>query len=252
MTTKPFLDSDLPLAFAHRGAHNGVDIVENTMAAFEAAVDMGYRYVETDVHATSDDRLVAFHDDRLDRVTDRAGLIREMPWDEVKQARVGASERVPLLEDILGTWPSLRVNIDPKHDSATAPLIDVLRRTAAVDRVCIGSFSDRRIARVRRAMGERLCTGMGPAGIAQLRAASYRLPARRITADCAQVPPRQGRVTIVDRRFVDEAHRRGVQVHVWTIDDPDEMTRLLDLGVDGIMTDRAEVLRQVLRDRDAW
>jgi len=252
MTTKPFLDATPPLAFAHRGAHDGVDIVENTMAAFEAAVELGYSYVETDVHATADGRVVAFHDEGLDRVTDRQGLIRDLPWAEVRRARVGTTERVPLLEDILGSWPTLRVNIDPKHDSVTEPLIEVLRRTDAVDRVCVGSFSDRRIARLRGSLGEQLCTGMGPRGIARLRAASFRAPVGRIQGDCAQVPTRQGRITIVDHRFVAEAHRRGLQVHVWTVDDPADMENLFELGVDGIMTDRADVLRDVLRVRGAW
>jgi glycerophosphoryl diester phosphodiesterase len=252
MAVKPFLDTDRPLAFAHRGAHDGEHVIENTMRAFDAAVSLGYRYLESDVHATADGRLVAFHDDVLDRVTDRVGLIRELPWSEVRRARVGASDEVPLLEDILGTWPSVRVNIDPKHDTAIEPLVEVLRRTDAVDRVCIGSFSDRRLTRIRRTLGEGLCTSMGPREIARLRAASFGVPVGRLRGDCAQVPVRQGRVTIVDERFVSRAHRADLQVHVWTIDDAGEMERLLDLGVDGIMTDRAHVLREVLQRRDQW
>lgn len=251
-TVKPFLDTPLPIAFAHRGAHDGVDVVENTMAAFEAAVGLGYRYVETDVHATRDGKVVAFHDDRLDRVTDRSGRIRELRWVEVREAVVGRADRIPLLEEILHTWPSLRVNIDPKDDRAVEPLAEVVRRADALDRVCVGSFSDRRVAALRRALGPRLCTALGPLGVARLRAASYRVPVGRLRADCAQVPVRQGPVPVVDRAFVDAAHRRGIQVHVWTIDDPLEMDRLIDLGVDGIMTDRADVLREVLQRRGAW
>jgi glycerophosphoryl diester phosphodiesterase len=249
---KAFLDSPTPLAFAHRGAHDGTNVIENTMAAYEAAVELGYRYIETDVHATSDGELVAFHDERLDRVTDRTGLIRTMPWREVRSATVGVDERVPLLEDLLGAWPDVRINIDPKHDTSVEPLVDVVRRTNAVDRVCVGAFSDRRIARVRRALGERLCTGMGPRAIARLRASCYGAPVGRFAGDCAQVPVRTGRVTLVDERFVETAHRHGLQVHVWTIDDPGEMARLLDLGVDGIMTDRAATLRAVLEQRGEW
>jgi glycerophosphoryl diester phosphodiesterase len=249
---KAFLDSPTPLAFAHRGAHDGVDVIENTMSAYEAAVALGYCYIETDVHATADGELVAFHDERLDRVTNRTGLIRELPWRVVREARVGSDERVPLLSDLLTTWPEIRINIDPKHDTAVEPLIDVLRRADAIERVCIGAFSDRRIARVRRGLGEALCTGMGPTAIGRLRVASFGARIGRFVNDCAQVPVRTGRVTLVDERFVTTAHRLGVQVHVWTIDDPTEMTRLLDLGVDGIMTDRAEALREVLHDRGQW
>jgi glycerophosphoryl diester phosphodiesterase len=93
---------------------------------------------------------------------------------------------------------------------------------------------------------------MGPNAIARLKAGSLRVPAGRVVGDCAQVPVQHGRWTVVTRRFVQAAHRRGVQVHVWTIDDADEMDRLLDLGVDGIMTDRPSVLREVYRARNAW
>ena len=123
-TPKRYLDAPGPIAFAHRGAHDGADVIENTMTAFSGAVELGYRYVETDVHATADGVLVAFHDERLDRVTDRIGLIRELSWQEVRSAVVGEDERVPLLEDVLTAWPQLHVNIDPKHDGAVEPLVE--------------------------------------------------------------------------------------------------------------------------------
>jgi glycerophosphoryl diester phosphodiesterase len=245
----PFLDHPGPLAFAHRGGAG--DWPENTMPAFEHAVALGYRYVETDVHVTADGVLVAFHDESLDRVTDRTGLIRELPWVTVSEARVDGREPIPLLEDLLGSWPDLRVNIDPKHDSAVDALIDTLRRTDAVERVCIGAFSDARLDRIRAALGPRLCTSLGPRGIARLKAASLGVPLS-VPAPCAQVPVRLRGVVVTDQRFVNAAHRLGMQVHVWTIDDPDEMARLLDMGVDGIMTDRPAVLRQVLEERGQW
>ena len=246
----PFLEWPGPLAFAHRGGAH--EFPENTMTAFEGAVAMGYRYLETDVHATRDGVLLAFHDDVLDRVTDRTGVIAELPWSEVRAARVGGTEPIPLLEDLLGAWPDVRVNVDPKHDRSVEPLAEVLDRTGAVDRVCAGAFSDRRLAELRRRVGPRLCTSLGPVGTARLRFASLGLPTRALPAACAQVPVRQGWVRIVDRRFVQCAHGRGLQVHVWTIDDEDEMEHLLDLGVDGLMTDRPSVLRDVLQRRGQW
>lgn len=151
----PFLDHPGPLAFAHRGGAS--DAPENTLPAFARAVELGYRYVETDVHVTSDGVLLAFHDDVLDRVTDRTGVVADLPWDEVRAARVDGVEPIPLLEDLLGTWPDLRVNIDPKHDAAVDALADAIERTGAFDRVCVGSFSDRRLRRLRQRLGERLC-----------------------------------------------------------------------------------------------
>jgi len=222
------------------------------MPAFQGAVDLGYRYLETDVHVTADGVLLAFHDDRLDRVTDRTGMIGDLPYREVEKALVDGREPIPLMEDLLGAWPDVRINIDPKHDGAVEPLVEVIRRTRAVDRVCIGAFSDARLARVRELLGPDLCTSLGPRDIAKLRASSFGLPGRPPPAPCVQVPVAFRGVTVTDRRFVRTCHSLGIQVHVWTIDDPAEMTRLLDLGVDGLMTDRPAVLKDVLSARGEW
>jgi glycerophosphoryl diester phosphodiesterase len=246
----PVLDHPGPLAFAHRGGAS--EVPENTMAAFQHAVDLGYRYLETDVHLTADGVLLAFHDDVLDRVTDRSGAIHELTWSEIREARVGGTEPIPRFDELLDAWPEVRVNIDPKHDRAVDTLADAIDRAGAVDRVIVGAFSDKRLARLREKLGPRLCTSLGPRSVARLRAAGYGIPAGTLPSPCVQVPVRHGAVTIVDERFVRKAHRSGLQVHVWTIDDPVEMARLLDLGVDGIMTDRPEVLKQVLTDRSSW
>jgi glycerophosphoryl diester phosphodiesterase len=252
MSSFPFLEWPGPIPFAHQGAHWDGGPGENTMSAFEAAIEMGYRYIETDAHVTADGVLVALHDDTLDRVTDRTGVIGEMPWAEVCKARVAGTEPIPLLEDLLALHPDIRVNIDPKHDASVEPLADAIRRTDSLDRVCIGAFSDRRLARMRALLGPTLCTSMGPRQVARLVAASRGLPAGRFTAACVQVPVRRGPVPLVTPRFLDAAHSRGMHVHVWTIDEADEMRALLDLGVDGIMTDAPDVLKQVLDDRTAW
>jgi glycerophosphoryl diester phosphodiesterase len=218
------------------------------MPAFEHAVGLGYRYIETDVHATADGVLVAFHDSRLDRVTDRTGTIASLPWDVVRQARVAGTEPIPLLEDLLAAWPHVRVNIDAKADASVAPLVEVILRTKAIDRVCVGAFNDRRLGRLRAALGPTLCTALGPAEVARLR---FGLAVPR-SIPAAQVPVRQGPVTVVNAAFVARAHRLGIAVHVWTIDDERVMTALLDLGVDGIMTDRPAVLKDVLQRRGQW
>jgi glycerophosphoryl diester phosphodiesterase len=245
----PYLDVPGPIALAHRGGAS--EAPENTMPAFQHAIDLGYHYLATDVHATADGVLVAFHDGVLDRVTDRSGPIAERPWAEVRQARIG-TEPIPLLEDILGTWPEVRVNIDAKSDRSVGPLVEVLDRTGAHERVCVGAFSDRRLATVRRLTRGRVCTAMGPLAVTRLRVASLGLPIRRVAAACVQVPVRRGPVPVVDARFLAAAHRVGLPVIVWTIDDEAEMDRLLDLGVDGIMTDRPAVLKDVLLRRGQW
>ena len=245
-----FLDHPGPLAFAHRGGAG--DWPENTMPAFEHAVGLGYRYLETDVHATADGVRLAFHDDHLDRVTDRSGEIATLPYATVSEARVDGREPIPLLEDLLGSFPDARVNIDPKHDGSVEPLIEVLRRCDAIERVCIGSFSDERIRRLRIRLGAGLCTSMGPKAVARLRLDALSGRVHPTPAGCVQIPETVRGVTVTNAAVVRAAHRAGLQVHVWTVDDPLAMSRLLDLGVDGIMTDRPAVLKDVLARRQQW
>lgn len=249
----PFLDHPGALAFAHRGG--ALDGLENSMAAFDRAVNLGYRYLETDVHATADGVLLAFHDDTLDRVTDGSGRVSALPYAEVAGARIGGREPIPLVEDVLGSWPEVRLNIDVKDLDCIAPLVRTLRRTGAADRVCVASFSNRRLATVRRLLGPGVCTSLGPREALALRLASYSGVFTRLARHgipCAQLPVRVSGFPVVTSALVRTAHELGVDVHVWTVNDAAEMHGLLDIGVDGIMTDRLETLREVLIGRGAW
>ena len=229
--------------------------MENSLTAFRRAVQEGYRYLELDVHATSDGVVVVHHDARLDRTTDGSGALAALPWRIVQRAKIGGREPVCRLEDLLDELPTALLNIDVKAESAIEPLISILRRTNAMRRVCVASFSEARLVRVRRRAGDGLLTSMGTRAVARLWAAG-RLPAgwshRRPAGRVVQVPPRHGWLTIVDRRLIAAAQRRGIEVHVWTIDDAAQMHQLIDLGVDGIMTDRPDILKGVLREREMW
>ena len=250
-----YLDHPGPLALAHRGfsaAHP-----ENTMAAFAAAVALGYRYVETDVHATADGVALAFHDASLDRVTDGTGRVAELPWSVVGRARVAGTDPVPRLEDLLGTWPDLRVNLDVKSRAAVGPLVAAIERTRAHDRVCVASFSDARRRAVQRALSRPVVVSAGTRTTARFRlAVAAGRPGSAAAAlggvDGLQVPERRGRLPVVTAGTVAAAHAAGAFVHVWTVNDAADMARLLDLGVDGIVSDRADVLRDVLLGRGLW
>lgn len=232
------------------------------MAAFEAAVELGYSYVETDVHATRDGVLLAFHDDTLDRVTDRRGLIASLSWDEISDARIGGSQPIARLEELLTTWPDLRVNIDVKADGAVQPTIDVIERRRAHDRVCVASFSDRRRAAVVAGLSRPVATSAGQGMLTSYVLLDRWLPRRLdrlladraplATVDCLQVPEKSGRFRVVTRGLIDSVHDRRKQVHVWTVNDTVSMHRLLDLGVDGLITDRADLLKVVLQQRGQW
>jgi glycerophosphoryl diester phosphodiesterase len=248
---RPGTDRQAPIPFAHRGG--AADGLENTAAAFRRAAGLGYRFFETDVHATSDGRLVAFHDPTLDRVTDAGGRIAELPWREVRRARVAGSEPLPLFAELLDEFPEARWNVDIKAAPALAPLVELIRATDSWDRVCVGSFSEARVAAAARLAGPRLATSYGVRGVVGLRLRSYELPAPvRRGAVCVQVPEIRNGIRVVDERFLRTAHARGLEVHVWTVNDPDRMAALLDLGVDGIMTDQLETLRTVLTARGTW
>ena len=268
-----FLDHPRPVAFAHRGG--AAHAPENSWRAFEHAVGLGYWYLETDVQATADGVLIAFHDRTLDRITGRPGRIARLPHREVANALIGGTEPIPLLEDLLGAWPDVRFNIDVKDAPAVQPLAEVLRRTGAWERVCVTSFSASRLRTMRRVLDQQVCMAASPLAAAVVRFGGPRGPRGRTRpgrgrpgqvrsagrgaypalADrlartgvrCAQVP-----ASVATPSFVARAHALGLDVHAWTVNSPDLMHRLLDSGVDGIMTDETVVLRDVLLSRGQW
>ena len=245
------------LAFAHRGGahHPEVAGLENSRAAFAHAVSLGYRHLETDVHVTRDGVLLAFHDDHLDRVTDATGAVAELTWDEVRSARIAGREPVPTFAALLDAFPAQRFNVDLKADGTVEPLVDLLEERSAWDRVLVGSFSRKRLARFRRLSAGRGLTSAHPLEVVAYRLTPSTRLARLLTPgrpDALQVPHHRGPLTVVTPGFVARAHANGLPVHVWTVDDPEEMGELIDRGVDGIMTDRTDLLKQVLVERGLW
>lgn len=252
--------ADPPLALAHRGGgeYEPNRGLENTLSAFRVAVGLGYRHLETDVHLSADGVLIAFHDDVLDRVTDTTGKVRDRTAANINAARVGGREPVPTFDQLLTEFPDAYLNVDLKADGTPDALWHVIERHAAHRRLCVGSFSNRRLWRFRRLARGRVATSAGPLGCVALRflpwavtrwvhtpAAAYQVP--------THVHPLGLRIRAVTPRFVRSAHRLGKQVHVWTVDDPRVMNELLDLGVDGIVSDRIDVLRDVLVARgERW
>lgn len=244
------------LAFAHRGGAEHPDLVglENTRLAFAHAVGLGYGYLETDVHLTRDGVLVAFHDALLDRVSDGAGAIAQLDAAEVARLRVAGREPIPTLAELVEAFPEARFNLDLKSDEAVAPLAAFVTEHGLHERVLVGSFSGRRLRRFRRLAGPGVATSASPAEVAAyvVLPAAWARRATRHGPAVLQVPHRTRGLAVTTRRLVRRAHAAGLPVHVWTIDDPDEMRLLLDLGVDGLMTDRTDVLGAVLRERGQW
>jgi glycerophosphoryl diester phosphodiesterase len=254
--TPEYLRSTGRIAMAHRG-FTSFRFPMNSMGAFHEAARLGFRYIETDVRATRDGVAVILHDRRLPVQSGLPGAIDRLPWRDVRTADLGAGESIPTLEDLLSALPGVRLNIDIKAESAIEPTVEVIERLNAHDRVLVTSFSDRRRRRALSLLSKRVASSAGTLAFAALTAA--KTPAGRAYAwrmlhdsDCLQLPPRLGRVPVITPTLVRAAHASGRQVHAWTIDDPAAMHALLDIGVDGIITDRADLLRDVLIDRDEW
>ena len=254
MTRHPYFDTGGAVAaLAHRGFSR--EGLENSMSAFAAAVDLGYRYVETDAHGTADGVAVALHDASLDRTTDARGNVSRLNWAQVRTAKIGGVEPVPLLEDLLGTWPDLRVNVDVKATSGIRPIADAIERTKSHDRVCVASFSAARRRATVKLLSRPVATSAGTGEFASFLArTSMRGKAGRSlrNVDALQVPTSVGRMPTLRRRQVEAVHASGRLVYVWTINDPAQMEALVDLGVDGLVSDRADLLRDVLQRRGRW
>ena len=274
---RPFLQGPLPIAFAHRGGSQLWP--ENTMLSFQGAVALGCRYLETDVHLTKDGVLVTTHDAAVDRTTDGSGLVRALPLAELKGLDAGyrfspdggrtypfrgQGATIPTLGEVVEAFPQVLLNIDLKrHDAAMVEAMAAfIEERGLHERLLIASFADGIIRAFRRRTAGRVATAgggwetrrfwlasrLGLSGLIRGRQVGrHSAPAY----DALQVPPRTGRLTVVDRRLLAAAHRRGVQVHVWTVDEAPEMRRLLALGVDGIMSDRPDLLLDVLAEERA-
>jgi glycerophosphoryl diester phosphodiesterase len=259
----PYLESRRPLLFAHRG---GAGLwPENTLVAFEGALALGYQYVETDVHETRDGELVLFHDERVDRTTDGVGRVDAHSLAELKRLDAGyrfsldgkrfpqrgRGVRIPTLGEALALDPELRLNLEikPRSDAVAEHVFRYLEQRDLSRRV-LGASADQATGDAfrRLALG-RYATSPGASGIVGfwLAAKSGAHRFMRFGYDALQVPVRQQGLEVVTPRFVEAAHAHGMQVHVWTVDDEYEMRRLIALGVDGLMTDRPDVLARVVR-----
>lgn len=241
-----------PLAIAHRG---GAALAqENSLAAFGLASALGFRYLETDVRMSCDGHLVCFHDDTLERVTSATGLVRSKSLHELRALRINGIEPIPTLDEALDAFPEQCFSIDLKDQAAIEPLVKSLQRKGVAERVCLAGAWDGWLGHVRREVPE-VTTALGWRSLTALLSCArtgLRPPKALATGAFAHVPVKLGRVPIFVERVVAMSHDLGVRVVTWTVDEPVDIRRLLDCGVDAIITDRPDVLREVLVSRDQW
>jgi len=249
-----FLDVATPFAIVHRGGAGYPPNVgiENTVRAFAAAITLGHRYLETDVRASRDGVAVVVHDAGLDRLCGVPVRVADATWHQLSELRVGGREPLPRLDALLAEFPDARFTIDLKDDPAVEPALAAIADVAAQDRVCLATFSDRRMRRIRRLAGPDVVTSCSRGEVVALRLGPtrrVRALAARGGAVCAQVPWRNRGVTVTTAALVRHAHELGLQAHVWVVDEAARMHALLDLGVDALITDRPDLVPDVLRSR---
>lgn len=232
-------------AYAHRGGAR--EATENSLTAFRQAAELGFTYLETDVRPTRDGVAVLHHDADLGRTTDGTGKVRDHTWHQIRSVRLADGSTPLRLEELLEDLPDAHVNVDVKEEGSVVAVAQAVRRSNAASRVCVTSFSARRLSRARRLMPAGAESSAHPWEVLSLWALPRPRPLPRVSR--VQVPVRALGVTLVEPGFLARAHDIGLAVDVWTVDDAREMHRLLDLGVDGIMTDSPRVLRGVLQER---
>jgi glycerophosphoryl diester phosphodiesterase len=246
------------IPFAHRGGATYPSNLhrENSLHAFTQATALGYRYLETDVHATSDGVLIAFHDDKLDRVTDGQGAIADLTYEQVSEAKIHGIDPIPLFEDLLVKFPDARFNVDAKSKKSVDLLAELIIRHNAQNRVCVGSFGIGRIHRLRKKLGKQVPSAASALGVALNRFAPWLTKIINTPAPVLQMPFEQRilgfRLKLFTPALVKAVHDAGKQVHVWTIDDPGTMAKLIEAGADGIFTDRIDLLKDVLQKLSRW
>ncbi|PZQ91654.1 MAG: glycerophosphodiester phosphodiesterase [Leifsonia xyli] len=246
-----FLSPAPPRVLAHRGL--ALEAPENTLLAFLHAVNAGATHVETDVHGSADGVAIISHDDDLSRLTGRTATVAHLTSAELRRVPLGAGQGYCSLAEALDTFPETRFNIDIKSADAIPGTIRAIRDARATDRVLIGSFSTkRRLAVVRELPGVATSISAGgalPAAHAA-RTGAVRFLSRVLRGvDAVQLPPVVAGASIVTERAIRSFHEVGVEVHIWTINEPSEMVRLLDAGVDGIVTDRADLALPIVAGR---
>lgn len=245
-----------PVVLAHRGGGN--EAPENSIEAFRLMDELGFRYIETDCQSTADGTVVVFHDPILDRVTEASGQISEWAWNDLRHVIDHSGNPIVRLDDLLEEFSNLVFNLDAKHNGVARPMVDTIERHDARSRVSLASFSETRLAFLRRHLpGVR--SSMGTSAIARLligsngskamqRLTLHRLPGPAKGVEAVQVPEYFKNIRVINEDFIDVAHSRGLAVHVWTVNEENDMRRLLSLGVDGLITDEPSLARSVIEE----
>lgn len=244
----PYFASPKPRLFAHRGLSQHANLDENTLPAFKAALDYGATHLESDTQATADDVAVLFHDEDLRRVAGIDAEIRDLSLADIKSIRLKNGGQIPTLSEALSALPKAKFNLDIKTKPAIAPTIDAIEKASAHDRVLVSSFSNP----IRKSALAGLTKPIATSGSLSTVLGAWMshkllfgLGFSEIVKDvhAFQIPVRRGPINFATKSFIARAQRHQTEVHFWTINDPKEMEKLLELGADGIVSDRIDLFQ---------
>ncbi len=244
-----FLDNYNFIPFAHRGG--SYDFFENTLDAFNNSIKLGYRHIETDIRHTKDNKLVIFHDPDLKRICGLNRKIDSLNYEDLKEIKIFKKHTIPLLDEVLSSWPEINFNIEPKSLESAHLLKEKLKSTKNIERICIGSFSNIKMDIFRKEFKDNLCTSMTESETI-LFFLNRVLPIYINSIPCLQIPMKHLGFRIVTQKLVEHVHSLGKKIHVWTINDENQMVDLININVDGIMTDKPKTLKKVLQKKSLW
>ena len=233
-----FLDSEFQ-GFVHRGDTS--IFLENTIEAFQSAVSLGYQYLETDLRETSDGKIITFHDPNLKRITGANITISETKFSDIRMRRLPSRETIPTIDELLEEFPDSFINMDLKVNQIEEKVLKKINSHNALERVCLGSFNSKVIKKIN-SLEPKILTSMGISQVIM-----YKFFQKKNISKLIQIPTRWNGIKVITKKFIDRLHNDGLKVHVWTINKETEMQSLIDLGVDGIMTDNASGLIKVMK-----
>ena len=240
----PFFDTSFQ-AYVHRG--DAVNFTENTMEAFQDAVNLGYKYVETDLRMTKDGEIVTFHDESIYRVSGEQVNISDLTYDELSNIKLIRGGQIPKLSEVLENFPETRFNIDLKIKGLVNKVANIIDSHNAYDRICIASFNSSTLRSFKKIRNQ-ACISMGILDVVFFKLFNFLIS----SVDCIQIPQNWKGVNVLNNHLIKTAHSKNLKIHVWTINSKTEMKSLIDMKVDGIMTDEALLLKEVCSEANLF
>ena len=245
-----FIRSTNIVPIAHRGA--SLLASENSFESFRKAFDLGYRVIETDIHSSKDGTAYIFHDITLERLTGENLKISDLKDVDIDSLKINNSSIIPRLSNVFEEFPEGLFNLDAKTWKSTTPIVDTIQNMGCRSRVCIGSFNDRRVNAIIKELGLETCHSMGASNVIKFYLGAQLGIEQHFTSQCIQLPIKMFGISLTTRKVLSYARKLGIKIHFWTINNPVIMQQLLELNVDGIMTDDCVLLKEIMKEQNKW